>query len=130
VGAIPVATTSGMLLGYGLKAGGAARAFSAIGALVVSTRHPFWAGLVGIVLHVALLVASSALYASLVRRTNENQFAWAIAVGGGIAAILFVFARASGGSIALVLTPGNLIAIGVIIAITLPIGMRFAPSRV
>lgn len=130
VGAIPAAATSGMLLGYGLRAGGAARAFSAIGSLISMSRNPLWTALLGIGVHVLAILACGVLYASLVQRRGENDFAWAIAIGGGVAAILFVVARAGGGSIALVLTPANLVAIGVIIAITLPIGMRFAPSRV
>lgn len=119
-----------MLLGYGLRAGGADRAFSAIGALLVATSNPFWSTLVGVVVHVAVVLACGALYASLVQPAGEKRFAWAVAIGGAVAAILFLVARAGGGSIALVLTPGNLVAIGVIIGITLPIGMRFALSGV
>jgi hypothetical protein len=119
-----------MLIGYGLRAGGAGRAFGAIGSLLVSSGSSSLATAVGVVLHLAAMLACGVIYVALVDNAGENRFAWAIAIGGAAAAIVFVLARTLGGSIALVLTPGNLVAIGAVIAITLPIGMRLAPSRV
>lgn len=118
-----------MLLGYGLRGGGAGRAFAALGSLFFAHSHQA-AILLGVVLHIVVMLACGVLYASLVNQARESSFAWAIAIGGGVAAILFVVARSVGGSIALVLTPGNLIALGAITALTLPMGMRFAPSQV
>jgi hypothetical protein len=68
-------------------------------------------------------------YVSLVENENDHRIAWAIAIGAAMAAASLIVLRSFGGSIALVLTPANLVALGVVIAITLPIGMRFAPSR-
>ena len=117
-----------MLLGYGLRVGGPGRAFAALGSVVLS-QSSHGATLLGIVLHVVVMLACGVLYASLVDEEPESRLAWAIAIGGGVAAILFVLARSVGGSITLVLTPGNLVALGAIIALTLPIGMRFAPPH-
>jgi hypothetical protein len=118
-----------MLFGYGLRGGGGGRAFAAFGWLLFSASSHALATLLGVVLHVVVMLACGVLYATLVNEARETRLAWAIAIGGGIAAVLFVLARSVGGSIALVLTPANLIALGAITALTLPIGMRFAPSR-
>lgn len=119
-----------MLLGYGLRAGGIGRAFAAIGAILIGPRAPFWSALLGLVVEVAVVLSCGGLYAWLTQPVGENRFAWAVAIGGSVAAILLLLARAAGGSIALVLTPGDVVAIGVTIAVALPIGMRLAPSRV
>jgi hypothetical protein len=128
-GVIPASATTGMLLGYGIRSGGAGRVFSAIGSLLVSARNPSFATLTGFLLHLALMLLCGILYASLVDRAKDHPFSWAIAIGAAVAAISLVLVRAFGGPIALVLTPANLVAVGVVIALTLPIGMRFAPSR-
>lgn len=104
--------------------------FAAIGLLLLPQQSSTLAILAGIVVHIALMLACGVLYVSLVGDARENRFAWAITIGGAVAAILFVLVRTFGGSIALWLTPGNLVALGVVTALSLPIGMRFAPSRV
>ena len=131
-GVVPAAATTGMLFGYGIRLGAATRVFHAIGSVLTGAESasgsPVLTG-VGIVLHVAATLGCGVAYASLAREPNEHRIAWAIAIGAAASATLFVAVRTFAGSIALVLTPGNLIAIGVVIAITLPIGMRFAPTR-
>jgi NO-binding membrane sensor protein with MHYT domain len=118
-----------MLLGYGIRGGSAGRVFAAIGAILSSTGGGRLPILLGVAVQVAVALACGVLYVALTKDKRENRFAWAIAIGAGVAAITFVVVRAFAGSIALVLTPGNLVALGVVIAITLPIGMRFAFSR-
>jgi hypothetical protein len=124
-----------MLLGYGIRLGAPWRVFQAIGTIVAGasaagvSRSPL-AALLGLTAHVASMLACGVVYASLTGESEDHRIAWAIAIGAAAVASVFVIARTFGGSIALVLTPGNLVAIGVVIAITLPIGMRFAPTRV
>ena len=134
-GIIPAAATSGMLLGYGIRLGAASRVFEAIGSVLLGTggarasvSSPLATG-VGIVLHVAATLACGILYAACSGEAEDHPIAWAIAIGAAASALAFLAVRTFAGSIALVLTPGNLIAIGAVIAITLPIGMRFAPTR-
>jgi hypothetical protein len=134
-GIIPAAATTGMLLGFGIRLGAPARVFQGIGTIIagpgvsgVSTSPT--TTLLGILLNIAATLTCGVVYASLVGESRDHRVAWAIAVGAAAVASAFVGARTLAGSIALVLTPGNLVAIGVVIAITLPIGMRFAPSRV
>jgi hypothetical protein len=130
-GVIPVSATMGMLLGFGIRLGAPARAFQAIGALLVDpSRAPALATMLGVLLHVVATLSCGVAYVALVGDSGDHPAAWAITVGAAAAAVAFIIATTVGGSIALALTPGNLIALGVVIAITLPIGMRFAPSRV
>lgn len=134
-GLIPSAATAGMLLGFGMRLGAAARVFEALGlvlARVAGTRAstPVVATALGVLLQLSATLACGIAYASLIENEHDHHIAWAIALGAAMAAAAFIIVRTFGGSIALVLTPGNLVALGVVIAITLPIGMRFAPSRV
>jgi hypothetical protein len=84
---------------------------------------------VGILLHVAATLACGLAYAALAGDSEDHPIAWSIVIGAAVSALAVLAVRTVAGSIALVLTPGNLIAIGAVIAITLPIGMRFAPTR-
>lgn len=128
---IPSAATAGMLLGYGIRLGAPMRVFQAIGGLAgAMAGAPRVAALVGLVVQIVLTLACGVLYVTLMGDSGDNRFAWAIAIGAAAAAVAFVVARTFGGSIALALTPGNLVTLGLVIAITLPIGMRFAPSKV
>jgi len=130
-GIIPAAATTGMLFGYGIRLGQPTLVFQAIGAIATAMSFmPRIAALVGLLIHIVTTLACGILYVVLIGESRDNRFAWAIAIGGAAAAAAFVVARTFGGSIALVLTPGNLVSLGVVIAITLPMGMRFAPSRV
>lgn len=132
-GIIPAAATTGMLLGYGIRLGAASRVFQAIGSVLLGTAgengsHSSLAATVGIVLHIAATLACGIAYDTVVGESENHRLAWAIAIGAAASAFAFLAVSSVAGSIALVLTPGNLIAIGAVIAITLPIGMRFAPS--
>lgn len=134
-GVIPAAATTGMLFGYGIRLGSASRVFQAIGSVILgragesASAQSTLATAVGIVLHVAATLACGILYAACAGESEDHPIAWAIAIGAAASALAFLAVRTFAGSIALVLTPGNLIAIGAVIAITLPIGMRFAPTR-
>jgi hypothetical protein len=132
-GLIPAAATGGMLLGFGIRLGSAARVFQTIGSIVMGANagaaNATRAIVAGALLHVVVMLASGVAYVALLGDSDEQRAAWAITIGAVIAASAFVVARTFAGSIALVLTPGNLLALGVVTAITLPIGMRFAPSR-
>lgn len=124
-----------MMFGYGIRLGAASRVFQAIGSVLLGTAgesrsgHAWLAIAVGIVLHIAATLACGVMYAAFAGESEKHPIAWAIAIGAASSALAFVAVRTFAGSIALVLTPGNLIAIGAVIAITLPIGMRFAPTR-
>ena len=133
-GLIPAAATTGMLWGYGVRLGASGRVFQTIGAIVLHSSGTAAGGLrdvvAGLLVHVVAMLSFGVVYAALIGDAGEHRVAWAITTAAAAIAAVFVSARTFAGSITLVLTPENLIAIGVVIAITLPIGMRFAPPRV
>lgn len=133
-GLIPAAATTGMFWGYGVRFGAPLRVFQTIGKIVLhagaaAADAPRYL-VAGLLVHLTAMLSLGVVYAALIGNAGEHRAAWAIAIAAGAVAAVFVSARTFAGSITLVLTPENLIAIGVVIAITLPIGMRFAPSRV
>lgn len=132
-GLIPAAATTGMLWGYGARLGAPGRVFRTIGMIVLHTggtaaSTPSYL-FVGLFVHVAAMLSFGVAYVALIGDAAEHRIAWAIAVAAAAVAAVFVSARTFAGSITLVLTPENLITMGVVIAITLPIGMRFAPPH-
>ncbi len=133
-GLIPAAATTGMLWGYGVRLGAPGRIFEAIGTIVLHASETTAGApryvLVGLLVHVAAMISFGVVYAVLIGDAGEHRVAWAITIAAAAMAAVFVSARTFAGSITLVLTPENLLAIGLVIAITLPIGMRFAPTRV
>jgi hypothetical protein len=135
-GIIPAAATTGMLLGFGIRLGAPSRVFYTIGMIVAGAnaadgpRTSTLVAILGFVLQLVATLSCGVAYVSLIGDSGDHRVAWAITIGAAAMAAVFVCARTFAGPIALVLTPGNLFAIGVVIAITLPIGTRFAPSRV
>jgi hypothetical protein len=131
-GLIPGAATTGMLWGYGVRLGAPGRIFQAIGTIVLHTSETAAGArryvLVGLLMHVVAMLSCGVAYRALIGDGGKHRVAWAIAIAATAITAVFVSARTFAGSITLVLTPENLIAIGLVIAITLPIGMRFAPS--
>ena len=123
-----------MLWGYGVRLGAPGRVFGTIGMILLhasgtAAGTPSYA-FVGLLVHVSAMLSFGVAYAALTGDAGEHRVAWAIAVAAAAVAAVFVSARTFAGSITLVLTPENLITMGVVIAITLPIGMRFAPPHV
>jgi hypothetical protein len=133
-GILPAAATTGMLLGFGMRDGAPARVFNAIGAILVGQRGlgaDFSAAtIVGVLLHVAVMLLCGVVYTALVAETEQHRFSWAIAIGAAAVVLMLVFARLFGGGIALVLSLGNLLEIGAVIVVALPIGMRLALPQV
>ena len=132
-GAIPAAATTGMLVGFGIRLGVPSRVFDVIGATVLGTsasrEYARSVVLLGVALQLIAVLLCGVVYSWLAGEAPKHRAGWALAIGAAAVAMMFLFARAFAGTIALVLTPGNIIAIGAVIAFTLPIGMRFALSR-
>ena len=133
-GTIPAAATLGMLIGFGVRLGAPMRVLQVIGEIVLrgGPSGPSETSYVaaGVILHLLAMLSCGVAYVALQRDAGEHRAAWAITIAATAVAAVFVAARTFAGSIALVLTPANIIALGVVIALTLPIGMRFAPTRV
>jgi hypothetical protein len=133
-GTIPAAATLGMLIGFGVRVGAPMRVLQVLGEIALHGRAlgaaeaPYVVA--GAVLHLLAMLSCGVVYVALLRDAGEHRAAWAVAIAATAISVVFVAARTFAGSIALVLTPANIIALGVVIALTLPIGMRFAPTRV
>ena len=132
-GAIPAAATTGMLVGFGIRLGVPSRVFDVIGATVLGTsasrEYAPSVVLLGVALQLIAVLLCGVVYSWLAGEAPKHRAGWALAIGAAAVAMMFLFARAFAGTIALVLTPGNIIGIGAVIPFTLPIGMRFALSR-
>lgn len=124
-GLVPAAAVLGMVLGFGMRAGAPARGFVAVGETFLGSG-----AVGGALLLLVLALLCGLAYISLVARERQHWLAWAITIGAVATIVMLVWSRARGGGIALVLSTGNLFEIGVVIAITLPIGMRFALPQV
>jgi len=133
-GILPAAATTGMLLGFGVRDGAPALVFNAIGAMLLGSgaagRDFSMATIVGALLHIVVMLLYGVAYTTLVAEQGEHRLSWAVAVGAAAVIAMLVFTRVFGGGIALVLSLGNLLEIGAVIGIALPIGMRFALPQV
>ena len=134
-GIIAASATAGSLLGFGIHLGAPARLFNAVAAIVlgpsVQRESAFSAAatLTGVLLHVAAMIALGALYAVLVWRSRGYSFAWSGVMAAATLAVSVLLARLFGVGPAAVLSLGRLIALCVVLALALPIGMRLALSR-
>ncbi|HKO16946.1 MAG TPA: hypothetical protein VJU87_11955 [Gemmatimonadaceae bacterium] len=130
-GVLAASSTAGALLAFGLRLGTPARPFNAIGALLLGGDamqvFGFAAGptLVGVLLHLVAVVACGVLYAALVGRKGHSV-AWAIVLAILALAASWAIGHSLGVGLAPLLPLGNLIVLGVVLALSLPIGMRFA----
>jgi len=75
------------------------------------------------------MIALGALYAVLVWRSRGYSFAWSGVMAAATLAVSVLLARLFGVGPAAVLSLGRLIALCVVLALALPIGMRLALSR-
>lgn len=123
-GLLPAAAAVGMLFGFGLRAGVPGAAFTPLGALVGAGAAA------GIILVVVLMLLCGITYSTLVAREQQHWLGWTIAIGAAVAIVFLIGERLGGGGIVLVLSSGNSIEIGIVTAIALPIGMRFALPQV
>lgn len=119
-GTVPAAAISGMLLGFGMRSGSPGRAFEAFGV----------GALAGVLLVNVLMLLCGVVYVAVVAQKRQLRMAWTIAITVAAIAVMLVCERLAGGDVARVLSTPNLIELGVVLAIALPIGMRLALSQV
>jgi uncharacterized membrane protein len=135
-GIIAAAATGGALLGFGLRAGTPSRPFNGIATLVLGDQaRGVWGyvstiTITGIVLHVVIMVGWSMLFVALAARRRGWQVP-AIALGVAAAAWFVsreVVLRQVGAGMSSVLGTGQLVALHLVLAVSLVLGMRFARS--
>jgi hypothetical protein len=132
---IAASATAGTLLGFGIHLGTPARPFNAIAALALGPGAQAVYGfsplptLLGILLHVAAMIAWGVVYELLVARTRGYLTASLVVAVAALTALLLP-SRLFGVGPAALLSIGNLVALSVVLAVALPLGMRLAPSEV
>ena len=132
VGVITAAGTSGALLAFGMRAGTPARPFNAIARLLLGPDSvEIWGfdlrvTLTGIVVHVtAMLLYGVVLTATGARRGWRLAVA-ALAVSLLALAVELLLVRRLASGVAELLAPGQLVALHLLMAACLMLGMRFA----
>ena len=135
-GVLAASATAGALVGYGLRLGSPARPFNAIAAMLLGpsaqAAQSFTpaATTLGVVLHVAAMIGWGLVYVALFARSGRHPVGWAIAVAAAALVATLLITRFFGVGLAALLPTGNLIALAVVLATALPLGMRLALSRV
>lgn len=129
VGSLATAATTGALLAFGRRLGGATLPFAAIGAAVArETPSATSPGLVamGIALHVAATFAWSAAFLWLASARGVRPMAAAFAIAVAAHVVSWVVAWSTGGGIASVLVLGDRLVLAMVFGITLVAGIRLA----
>lgn len=130
-GLIAAAATSGALVGFGLRFGTPWRAFNTIAAATLargsgSLGAPFAITVIGVVVHVLASIVWGLLYALAVERSGGHRWVW----GALVAVVMFLatsaLAALSGAGLGSLLPLGDRIAIALVLALALPLGMRLA----
>lgn len=131
VGALAAAATTGALIAIGHRLGRVGLPFATIGGgLFHETANGGATGLIiaGILVHLVLTFAWSALAVWLVRARGWRRSFAAIAVAAGAHALSWIIAWTTGRGIASELALGDRVVLAVVFAGALVVGMRFAFS--
>ena len=130
-GLLGATATSGALIAIGSRAATVARPFNAIAGHVLGQRADAYAfvpavTIVGVVVHVVLLTLAGLLVTIVARRRMMPAWAAAAALATLSALISVGIARRGGWSLARVLPIGDLVLFYMMVAISLPLGIRIA----
>lgn len=137
-GLVTASATAGALVGFGLRAGMPVRAYNVLATVVIGDQARGvwgWMGrvtLVGIAVHLALMVGWGLLFAAIAREMRGWHLAAAaagVALGAWLVMRVAVLHRV-GPDAAEVLGPAQLVALHIVMAVALGVGMRFALSAV
>lgn len=130
VGGVAAGATTGALIAIGHRLGSIGLPFAAVSALVLphtATPGTFALVTIGLVAHVAVVFAWSAIFVWLVRRLGRVLVAaLIIAVAQFVAS--GIVARAASSGLASVLPLGDRVMFAVVLGAALVVGMRFALS--
>lgn len=137
VGTLSAAATVGTLIGFGARAGMPARPFNGIARLFFGARADGVWGFdptitpVGAALHVTLVLASGVVFVTLAGRLRRQEIWRAAALAVAVALTdlvldVIVASRFLHAGLADVLAPGQLLALHLLLAASLVVGMRLA----
>ena len=127
VGCVAAAATTGALIAMGHRLGGVGIPFAAVGAVLLS-RNPSGAAVVtaGVVLHVAAMLVWSVVFVWLAERLMRRDALAAALVAAGHFVVAWIVAWTTARGLSTVLTLGDRIALALVLAGALVVGMRFA----
>lgn len=133
-GAITAAATAGAFVAFGHRLGSAALPFDAAASVVLGRGALLGAAgvltiVVGVVVHVAMMLALGVLFAfepGWARRLGVSGWVWALALAAAGFLLSIILARVLGIGVAAVLPLGDRIVLAALVAVALPLGMRFA----
>jgi hypothetical protein len=134
VGALAACATGGALVGFGQRLGTPSHPFNAISRLVLGARaEGVWGfvpsvTLTGVALHVTVMLVWGAVYARLARpRRGVARLALAVAVGAAALLVdLLLVERVLHAGVSGVLSPVQVAAVHLVLAVALALGMRLA----
>lgn len=127
VGSVAAAATTGALIAMGHRLGGARVPFAAIGAVLLRRDSSGAAAvLLGILLHFAIVLMWSVVFVWLTEHLMRRDALAAGAVAVGHFMVAWIVAWMTGRGLSTVLTLGDRIALAVVLAGALVVGMRFA----
>jgi hypothetical protein len=133
---IAAAATAGTLCGFGVRMGTPARPFNAVAILLLGDRAVgIWGfdgtvTMTGVLLHLLVVTGWSILFAALAGSLRGLRLLGAAVL---VAAVAFgvdawLFSRMLGAGIGDVLAPGQRVALYLVLAVSLAMGMRLAHS--
>jgi hypothetical protein len=125
IGGVAAGATTGALIAIGHRLGGVGLPFRAIGAVLLPNVSGAALVLLGVLLHVAVMVAWSWCFIWLVRRL-EHTLISALVIALVHFVVSGVVARVSGNGLASALLLGDRIVFALVFAASLVVGMRFA----
>lgn len=136
-GIIAAAATAGALMGFGIRYATPLRPFNTIAAELLGSRAlsassaPAIVATVGIIIHVAACVAWSLFYSWIVDRSNGHEWEWGVATSILAFVLTSLVARSLDVGLGTLLSLSQRIALALVLAVALPLGMRLAnsPSR-
>jgi hypothetical protein len=129
VGSITTAATVGALIAIGHRLGSAGIPFAAVSAVMFHrTASAGAVGLVftGLILHAATIFVWSAIFVWVVRALRWSALVCAMLVAAAALSCSWLVAWSTGGGLSSVLTLGDRVIYGLVLAVALVVGMRFA----
>ena len=133
-GIIAAAATAGALMGFGIRFGTPLRPFNTIAAsvlgatAVLASNAPAMVATIGVAIHVATCIAWALAYAWIVEQSNGHEWEWGVATSVVAFALTSLVARSLDIGLGTLLSVAQRIALAVVLAIALPLGMRLANS--
>ena len=121
-------------MGFGIRFGTPLRPFNTIAAsvlgatAVLASNAPAMVATIGVAIHVATCIAWALAYAWIVEHSHGHEWEWGVATSVVAFTLTSLVARSLDIGLGTLLSVAQRIALAVVLAIALPLGMRLANS--